>query len=776
MKKILFVLFALGYLISCKQPSHDLIISQNKTSTYRIIYGEKASDSLVKAVTDFKNHLNIITGAELQAFADIVGPQPNEILIGKSNRTTKYDNSIPYNELGSAGYFAGARGDKWIITANNPTALTHALYDQLTRMGSVKVVETMTQYSQKNPLVIPADQDLVFKPTFSYRQVISTFANNADYRAWNRINIDNLKDWGTWEYSMERIFPSESYFKTHPEYYAQIGSSKVPDQINFLSPDLKQALDKNLEVWTMTKGRADYWSVSPYENNIVSEDKLTQDAIKETGSAGGALLKLVNEVADKHHERIHAMWVNGPYRQAPTNITPAGNVMVVLDTKDTDHGSSLGEGPKNEQFRTDLAGWKKLTSNIVAMIHVTNEQNFMMPFPNLTAMQQSFQYLESQGVKGVIITGSSQRGTALTDLKFYVASNLAYNAHQNLDSLIWQYCDNTYAQGAKSMLGYVQALEKAYQGSKSPLPMDASPAEAYRSWLAPTNINQLYSYFNSVINAAQNNSDLKEKVDRDRLSLIYAQLQVAKSMGTRTFGYFMNIGALSQLIKADQPNVVAKSETELSNRRPEWGPIQGMKDLVNQFVTDCDRMGIRVIDRDGTTPADFRDQILQYISQKVQTHLGFKQGTFSFNASPDPEFGDGDAAMLNDGVIGLPEDPRSNWVSLSGGEGEVTWDKGKDTLMSSVEVRFLQNKAARAWLPTQASLLISVDGQNFKEVKKISIPGTSAASQVYAANFNFGRQSVRSIKVKTVGRAVCPTDHKLSGSPAVILIDEVVIK
>jgi hypothetical protein len=30
----------------------------------------KASDSLVKAVTDFKI-LNIITGAELQAFADI---------------------------------------------------------------------------------------------------------------------------------------------------------------------------------------------------------------------------------------------------------------------------------------------------------------------------------------------------------------------------------------------------------------------------------------------------------------------------------------------------------------------------------------------------------------------------------------------------------------------------------------------------------------------------------------------------------------------------------
>ncbi|MBK8512388.1 MAG: hypothetical protein IPL56_09095 [Saprospiraceae bacterium] len=80
-------------------------------------------------------------------------------------------------------------------------------------------------------------------------------------------------------------------------------------------------------------------------------------------------------------------------------------------------------------------------------------------------------------------------------------------------------------------------------------------------------------------------------------------------------------------------------------------------------------------------------------------------------------------------------------------------------------------------MPTQASLLISVDGQNFKEVKKYPFRAPQQPSQVYAANFNFARQSVRSIKVKTVGRAVCPTDHKLSGSPAVILIDdEVVIK
>jgi hypothetical protein len=306
---------------------------------------------------------------------------------------------------------------------------------------------------------------------------------------------------------------------------------------------------------------------------------------------------------------------------------------------------------------------------------------------------------------------------------------------------------------------------------------DANPSSAFRSWLTPAIINQLYSYFNSLVTLTQNNSELKGKIEIERLGLIYTQLEVAKSMGTKTFGYFMNVGALrQQLVKADQPKVMAKTEIEMGTQKAEWRAIQGMKDLLSQFASGCESLGIKFIDNKETTPAQYQARTLKFLDQTVSIHTGFKQGSFSFNASPDPEFADGDPSTLQDGLFGIADAPKSNWIALSGGEGEVTWDYGKDTSISSLSVRFLQNLATRAWTPTTVTCLVSIDGKNFTEVKKIAIPASSVASAISAQNFNFGKRSIRAIRIKTNSKAICPPDHELSGSPAVVLLDEMVIR
>ncbi len=775
MKKIIISLWAIVALISCKSDSKDLAVLQQGKSNFRIIYGEKTTDSLAQAIITFKNNLKIITGVDFPSFADIVGPQDQEILIGKSNRTSKYEKSLPLDRLGANGYYSGVKDQKWIIAGNTSTALVEALNDIITELGAAKHVESMTHFSQLKNLTIPGGTGKIFKPSFSYRQAINPYALNPEYRAFNQLNIDNQKDWGTWAYAMERIFPSESYFKSNPDFFATIGNKTTSNQINFSNPKMQESLEKNLEVWTMTKGRARYWSISPYPNHIVSEDALTAASIKETGSAAGALLKLVNAVAVKNKDRQHAIWLDGPYRIAPNSITPAPNVMIVLDTKDVDHSVSLAEGKSNEVFRKDLADWKKLTSNIAVVSHLTNEKNFMMPFPNLFSLQKSLQYLQQQSVEKIIFNGVSGPGSSMSDLKFYVASNLAWNANQHVDTLIWRYCDNTYGQAAKSMTGYIKALETAVSSSQSRLSAYGTPAEGFRSWLTPNNINQLYSYFNATTTLASNNSELKSKLDKDRLSLIYTQLEVAKSMGTKTFGYFMNIGALAQLVKQDNP--LGKKGTEnLANRKISWGVIQGMRDLLTQFVNDCDINAIRVIDDQGTTPAQFRDQILKYLDQKIQTHAGFKQGTISFNVSPDPYFGDGDQTMLNDGVLGIAESPVSNWIGLSGGDCEVSWTLGKDTTMSAVDVRFLQRTDVRAWLPQTVTCLVTTDGTTWTAVKTQSLPSSNAVSQLQTINFNFGKRSIRGVKIKTKSIAICPGDNNHAGSPAVVLLDEIVVR
>jgi Domain of unknown function (DUF4838) len=777
MKYILAILCFIFLNVACRQSNQKVIIASNGTSRYRIIYSANASDSLKQAINSFKNSLKLMTDADLPAFADIVGNADEEILIGKSNRLDKYEKSIPYKDLGGDGYFTMTAGQKWIITGNTATAIGNGLNDIINRLGSVKLSENITQYSSVKNLTISNDAGSKVIPSFSYRQVLNPQASNAEYKYWNKINIDNEMDWGTWGYSLERIFPTESYFKTHPEYFAQIGSSRSPHQINFSDTATGAAIQKNLEVWTMTKGRASYWSVSPFPNHIVSEDAQTLNTIKETGSAAGAPLKFANKLAQLNKERTYSVWLDGPYRKACTALQLASNVMLVLDTKDIDYGVSLGEGTTNEAFRKDLADWKKITSNIAVFLYVTNNENYLMPFPNLHALQSTLRYLHDQGVTKVIFGGDSGRGTSFADLKFYVASSLAYNVNENVDSLIWKYCDFTFGKIAGAANGYVQALEKSIQGGKSKLTYNAEPSSAFRSWLTPAIINQLYTYFNSVVTVTQNNSDLREKIELERLGLIYTQLEVAKSMGTKTFGYFMNVGALrQQLVKADQPVGVVKKETELGITKAEWRPIQGMKDLLDQFVKGCETIGIKTLDGKGTTPAEYKVITLKFLEQKVETHLGFKKGSMSFNASPDPEFADGDPSTLHDGLYGIAESPRNNWLALKGGEGEVTWDYGKDTLISSVSVRFLQNPAARAWTPTSVICLVSTDGKSFTEVKKTSLSSSNAVSLIVPQNFNFGKRPIRFIKLKTNSRAVCPPDHEMSGEPAVVLLDELVIR
>lgn len=775
MRCIVLIFIGLAIILSCKQSDKPLVISQNKSSRYRIIYGDKAPAELVKSIGEFKEHLKLITGAEIMALSDIVGKQTEEILIGKSNRSESISGSIPFDQLGNKGYYSGTMGSKWVITGNSTEAIKNGLYDILNRMGCTKLTDNLTQFVNK-PILIIDTKPVVHIPTFSYRQVINPHSQAADYRHWNQINIDNQNDWGTWGYSCEKILPSGSYLSSNPNYFAVVQGKTVSNQINFSNPVVLAAIEKNLDVWSMVKGRASYWSISPYENHIVSEDELTQKAIAETGSASGALLKMVNAIAEKNKNRTHAVWLDGQYRKAPTNLKLAENIMVVLDTKDVNNGSSLETGLINEPFRKDLAAWKALTRNIAVIAHVTNEVNFMMPYPCLNAWQQSMKYLKKEGVEKIILSGISGPGAPASNLNFYVTSQLAYNADQSVDSLIWKYCDNYYGRASRPMMGYFQALEKAVAAGGN-LTYDQTPGQSFKSWLSPNIINQLYSYFNTALPLTEGNSDIAQKVDRDRLALIYTQLDVARAMGTKTFGYFMNLGALrASLVRQDKSLAKANAEEEFTGiKNAEFKPIQGMKDLLGQFVSKCDEYDIKVLDSKGNTPYTFSESINEYISQPVQLHSGFNKGNILLGSTPDFLYGGGDGTILNDGVLGLADYPYSNWLGLKGGTSELTWDLGKDTSVNNITLRFLQSKNNRGFLPQNVTISTSTDGTNFSDAGSKSIPA-SATDKIESISFALGNKRIKAIKIKTTSLDTCPAENVNAGSNTVVLMDEMILR
>ena len=201
-----------------------------------------------------------------------------------------------------------------------------------------------------------------------------------------------------------------------------------------------------------------------------------------------------------------------------------------------------------------------------------------------------------------------------------------------------------------------------------------------------------------------------------------------------------------------------------------------MRDLLDQFVNDCDRLAVRVIDDQGTTPAQYRGQIQKYLDQQIQTHFAFKRGSFTFNVSPDPYFADGAETILFDGVAGLAESPQTNWMGVSGGEFEVTWTNDKDTLLKSLTTRFLQNTAVRAWLPSEVTCLVSSDGTTFNEVNTVRFGPEAQARTIKPVTFNLGNRKIKAIRLKASGLKTCPSDNIQAGLPATMVVDELEIR
>jgi hypothetical protein len=236
----------------------------------------------------------------------------------------------------------------------------------------------------------------------------------------------------------------------------------------------------------------------------------------------------------------------------------------------------------------------------------------------------------------------------------------------------------------------------------------------------------------------------------------------------------MHSGSLSQLIR--QEKSMRQEKATMDVRKKDWGTIQGMRDLLDQFVNDCDRLAVREIDEKGTTPAQYRTLIQTYMAQQIQTHFAFKRGTFTFNVSPDPYFADGAETILYDGVAGLAESPQTNWMGVSGGSFEVTWTGDKDTILRSLTTRFLQNTDVKAWLPTEVSCLVSSDGTTFNEVNTVRFGPETGARVIRPVTFNLGNRKIKAIKLKASGLKTCPPDNIQSGLPAALVVDELEIR
>jgi alpha-glucosidase len=142
----------------------------------------------------------------------------------------------------------------------------------------------------------------------------------------------------------------------------------------------------------------------------------------------------------------------------------------------------------------------------------------------------------------------------------------------------------------------------------------------------------------------------------------------------------------------------------------------------------------------------------------------------------DKSYSGGGKNALVDGIVGGP-DYKELWQGYRQKDIDVVIDLEKATMISSIQIGFLQSILHSILLPTQVTFSISYDGIEYKNVGKAKYHTVEDGPDYQRKTFKatFPESSVRFIRIKAKNIENLPDWHVRPGQEAFIFSDEIIV-
>lgn len=163
----------------------------------------------------------------------------------------------------------------------------------------------------------------------------------------------------------------------------------------------------------------------------------------------------------------------------------------------------------------------------------------------------------------------------------------------------------------------------------------------------------------------------------------------------------------------------------------------------------------------------------QIYTDTVAPNLATRKPIF-LREQPNEKYASKGAVILNDGEMGRIAYTSGRWLGFWGQPMDAVIDIEEPAPMSHVRFRALVNKGAWIYNPSHASVLVSDDGENYREVAQLDIPITTWMDKDgnFTYELEFEPVTARYVEV-IVKDHMLPEDHDGYGYPAWIFIDEI---
>ena len=705
------------------------MLADNGLSAYGIIVSPFSTESEKKAASVLEDYFYKVTGIHLPVTSENTrNDYFNSIFIGNTP-ANRMDAEIA--EMATDGFIIHTEDKNLFIRGKGSKGTLYAVYAFIEKfMDCHKWDAGPTSVTEKKLLTIPDAIYIKESPAFQYREVYLPPAFDDEYLDWHRLQRFEAL-WGIWGHTFSKLLSPKTYFAEHPEYFSLVNGQRKPSQLCLSNDTVFSLITDNLSRQMESNPKAQYWSISPNDNNGYCTCQHCRKLDEAEGGPQGSLLHFVNAIAERFPTKTFTTLAYGYSARAPLITRPAKNVIILLSSIEAYRSHPLAEEKTAESFRNNLTSWKQKSSRIFVWDYCTQFTNYLTPFPVVQNFQSDFSFLLREGVNGVFEQGSGHTYSDMPELKTYVLGKLLWNPKWNADSLTNAFATAYYGKAAKDVGAYLSLLQKNLKESGTRLDIYGNPVNDHRGYLSPYALSQYESLLQDALHTTREDSMVNDRIRKIKLTIDYVRLQQARFFGKEKEGIFQQNEKGKYVLKPELPG------------------------KIKAFIQNCSEAGVKVLSEDGIRLQRYEYRWDSILTIPPKNNLA-RGAAIQFKHAFVAEYPSKRERTLVDETPGYM-DFSYNWLCFDGVPMEAVMDMGSVRKINSVTLNFLED--AKNWIFPPASIQIglSKDGINYHTLDPIKASQPEEDFSVNCIPFRFPtKTAVRFIKITATNLPALP--------------------
>ena len=337
-------------------------------------------------------------------------------------------------------------------------------------------------------------------------------------------------DYALFVHTFNTLVPPKEYFSEHPEYFMlNAEGNRIQRQLCTTNPDTIRIATESVLRILREKPDSEIISVSKNDGGgtcLCPACKALDDA---EGSNAGALLYLVNRVAEAVEKEFPDVTVSTlAYLETvtpPKTMRPRANVAIRLCTDNCMWSHPFTPAEQIDAFRNAMIGWGDIHNRIHIWDYCVNFSHYPAPMPNIGVIADNIRFFVAHNARGVMEQGAYQGPGERDLLRSWVFAKLMWDPARDAAALTQDFIWGYFGKAAPAIAEYNDLLDATArqhaESLKNPkggirYPMDSA-------FLTKAFIEEASALYDRA-EALAENDEIRQRVERDRLPIMYVQL------------------------------------------------------------------------------------------------------------------------------------------------------------------------------------------------------------------------------------------------------------